>query len=193
MKKFILLTLLALAGANVMAQQKPLELGVHGGWSYTKVYVTEYHTRTHWGYAAGHFARENFAQGLYLEPAVDYVHKEVIIERAVNDTKLRSSSVDVPVLLGVKFLNFPLAQVRAYAGPVASILFKPMEFGDNLANYENPPVITSGKTMFYARAGVGADIWRATLDISYEVGLKTFGKPMSRPQTMNITVGFKVF
>jgi hypothetical protein len=193
MKKFIFLTFLALAGTSVMAQQKSFELGVHGGWSYTKMYATNYHTRTHWGYAAGLFGRVNFVKGIYLEPSVDYTHKEVVLERAINDTKLRISSVDIPVLLGVKFLNFPLAQVRAFVGPTASLLLKPIEYEDNVTHYENPPLVTSDKTMFYLRAGLGADIWRATLDISYEVGLKKFGQTISRPQTMNITVGFKIF
>ncbi|MDR1273192.1 MAG: porin family protein [Odoribacteraceae bacterium] len=193
MKKFIFLTLLALAGTSAMAQQKSFELGVHGGWSYNKMYATNYHTRTHWGYAAGLFGRVNFVKGIYLEPAIDYTHKEVVIERSINDTKLRISSLDVPILLGVKFLDFPLAKVRAFAGPIASLLFKPIEYGDNITNMENPPLITSDKTMFYVRAGVGVDIWRATLDISYDLGLKKFGQTISRPQTTNITVGFKIF
>jgi hypothetical protein len=196
MKKLIFLTLFSLAGTSMMAQlnvaRKPLELGVHGGWSYSKVYTTNQHTRTHWGYAAGVFGRVNFNK-LYLEPAIDYVHKEVLIERSPTDTKFRVSSLDVPVLVGVSFLNFPLIKVRAFAGPVASFLFKPGQYGDTVQDYLNPPLVKSDKTMFYLRAGFGVDVWRATLDFNHEVGLKRFATEISKPQTTNITLGFKVF
>ncbi|MDR1415281.1 MAG: PorT family protein [Odoribacteraceae bacterium] len=193
MKKFIFLTLLALAGTSVMAQQKPLELGIHGGWSYTKMYADNHRTRTHWGYSAGIFGRVNLVKQLYLEPGLNYVHKEVILERSVNDTKLRASSVEVPVLLGVKFLNFPLIKVRGFVGPVASILTKPIKYDDYVADMNNPPEVTSSKSMFYARAGLGVDVWQATFDLSYEVGMKKFAPTLSVPQTFNITLGIKIF
>ncbi|MDR2414205.1 MAG: PorT family protein [Odoribacteraceae bacterium] len=195
MKKVIFLTLFSLAGISLMAQQKQkaFEMGVHGGWSSTKIYVTNFHTRTHWGYAAGLFGRINFDGGLYVEPAIDYVHKEVVLERSINDDKLRNTSIDVPVLFGVKFLNFPLARVRGYAGPVASFLLKPIKA--NLQPRADAPKreISSTQSMFYLRAGVGADIWLLSLDINYEFGLKKFHPEISIPQTANVTLGFRIF
>ncbi|MDR2129921.1 MAG: porin family protein [Odoribacteraceae bacterium] len=196
MKKVVFLTLFTLAGMSLTAQNSSksvFEIGPHGGWSNTKIYVDKFHTRTHWGYFAGIFGRVYFDKGLYLEPAIDYVHKEVVIERAVNDTKLRNSSVDIPVLVGMKFLDFPLVGVRGYVGPVASFLLKPIEIDLRHKNDDPSRIVTSDKTMFYLRAGLGADIWLASLDINYEFGLKKFGPEMSIPQTMNITLGFRVF
>ncbi|MDR0765324.1 MAG: PorT family protein [Odoribacteraceae bacterium] len=195
MKKVFFLTLFTLAGMSLVAQQKQkaFELGVHGGWSSTKIYVTNFHTRTHWGYSAGLLGRVNFDKGLYLEPAIDYVHKEVVLERSIGDDKLRNTSIDVPVLVGVKFLNFPLASVRGYAGPVASFLLKPIKV--NLQPMAGAPVreVSSSKSMFYLRAGVGADLLIFSLDVNYEFGLKKFSPDMSIPQTTNVTLGIRIF
>jgi hypothetical protein len=195
MKKVILLSLFTLAGISLMAQQKQrdFEMGVHGGWSSTKIYVTDFHTRTHWGYFAGVFGRFNFDRGLYLEPAIDYVHKEVVIERSIGDDKLRNTSIDIPVLFGIKFLNFPIARVRGYAGPVASVLLKPIEVNLQPRADAAERMVTSDKSMFYLRAGLGADVWRVSLDINYEFGLKKFCADMSIPQTANVTLGFRIF
>jgi hypothetical protein len=192
MKKIIFLTLFTLTGMSMMAQ-KPVEIGIHGGWSSTKMYVTNYHTRTHWGYMAGVFGRVNFSKGLYLEPAIDYVHKEVLVERSVNDTKLRISAIDVPVLFGKSFLEFPLIKVRGFIGPVASFLYKPMPFEDRPRLDVSGTTITAERVLLYGRFGLGVDVWRATLDINYELGLNKPAPTISVPQTLNVVIGFKLF
>ena len=153
MKKVLFPTLFSLAALTLSAQHpwiKPFEIGVHGGWNNTKIYVTQFHTRTHWGYFAGVFGRVNFNRHLYLEPSIDYVHKEVLLERSPTDTKLRNASLDVPVVVGVNIVNFPLARVRGYAGPVASFLFKKMSADLHLAGDHDttPRIVSSSKSMF---------------------------------------------
>jgi hypothetical protein len=193
MKKLVILSLIVLAGTSAVAQLKPLSLGVHGGWNYNKIYVTDFHSRTHWGYSAGLFARVNLSR-FYIEPAVDYTHREVVIERSVGDTKLRSSAIDVPVLFGINYLSFPLVKARFFVGPVASFLFKPMKYEDNYGPNQATPVLrTSEKTMIHVRGGLGVDVWRATFDVSYQVGVKKFGETLSTPQGLNFTVGLKFF
>lgn len=103
MKKIVILAFFSLIGLTTMAQSLPISLGIHGGWNDTKIKAKHLKVDSHGGYMIGAFARINFGS-IYLEPALNFAHKESKVT-AGNIGKFKYSSIDIPVLVGYHYWN----------------------------------------------------------------------------------------
>lgn len=193
MKK-LFFTLLLSAFSWVLLAQSPINVGVHGGISNTKIKVKEVghvlKSGSNTGYMVGVFARVNLGP-IYLEPSLNYAHKEGEVKNGSGKSSLKYNSFDIPVMVGLHILDLPVVKLRAYLGPVASFTGKLKwnegKFGTHLDN---------DKMMWNGKVGVGVDVWKLTFDIDYEKGLKKFqdndaGKIKS-PRSFNFTLGLKI-
>lgn len=193
MKKLFFTLLLSTFSWALMAQS-PINVGIHGGISNTKIKVKDIghvlKSGSNTGYMVGVFARVNLGP-IYLEPALNYSHKEGEVETDSDKSSLKYNSFDIPVMVGLHVLDLPVIKLRAYLGPVASFTDKlkwnKTEFGNRLDN---------DKMMWNGKIGVGVDVWKLTFDIDYEKGLKKFqnneyGK-IKAPRSFNFTLGLKI-
>ena len=102
MKKLVILVLFSLIGLTTMAQSLPINIGIHGGWNDAKIKAKEYKVDSHGGYMIGAFARINLGS-IYLEPALNFAHKESKINDEIGSIgKFKYSSIDIPVMVGFK-------------------------------------------------------------------------------------------
>lgn len=183
MKKFVVLALFSLIGLATMAQSLPINIGIHGGWNNTKINAKHLKVDSHGGYMIGAFARINLGS-LYLEPAVNFAHKESSLQSKDIEYslgKFKYNSIDIPVMVGYNILKLPIFKLRGFAGPVASFVTKNLKKG-----------LDTDKMMWNGKIGAGVDVWKVTFDIDYEFGLKKFGDDVKAPKSWNLTLGFKI-
>ncbi len=192
--KQLFFTLLLSACCWALMAQSPIHVGVHGGISNTRIKVKDIghvlKTGSNTGYMVGAFVRVNLGP-IYLEPALNYSHKEGEVENSDGKSSLKYNSFDIPVMVGLHVLDLPVVKLRTYLGPVASFTGKlkwdKHKFGSQIDN---------DKMMWNGKIGVGVDVWKLTFDIDYEKGLKKFqdngnGKIKS-PRSFNFTLGLKI-
>lgn len=180
MKKIVILAFFSLIGLTTMAQSLPISLGIHGGWNDAKIKAKEYKVESHGGYMIGASARINFGS-IYLEPALNFAHKESKVT-AGNIGKFKYSSIDIPVMVGYHILELPIFKLRGFVGPVASFTTKKLK----------KDMFDTDKMMWNGKVGAGVDVWKVTFDIDYEFGLKKFGDGIKAPKSWNLTLGFKI-
>ena len=181
MKKLVILVLFSLIGLTTMAQSLPINIGIHGGWNDAKIKAKEYKVDSHGGYMIGAFERINLGS-IYLEPALNFAHKESKINDEIGSIgKFKYSSIDIPVMVGYNILKLPIFKLRGFAGPVASFVTKDLKSDFN-----------TDKMMWNGKIGAGVDVWKVTFDIDYEFGLKKFGDGVKAPKSWNLTLGFKI-
>lgn len=193
MKKLFFTLLLGAFSWAAMAQS-PINVGVHGGISNTKIKVKDIeHTLksgSNTGWMVGAFVRVNLGP-IYLEPSLNYAHKEGEVKSGSTKSSLKYNSFDIPVMVGLHVLDLPVVKLRTYLGPVASFSGKLKwdkgKFGSGIDN---------DKMMWNGKVGVGVDVWKLTFDIDYEKGLKKFQdneyEKIKSPRSFNFTLGLKI-
>lgn len=172
MKKTILLLITIMTAIAANAQLNLINIGVRGG-------VTMEHTKL-WDSGMKDFdlsagSRAGFHVGLvgrvnlmmfHIQPEIiysrtgytlDYGYMETPDVRRMDDTKIHMNTLDMPVLLGLRFLWF-----RLQAGPVFSLMTD--------ASVKNKDLIkdldVSRPAVTYM-AGIGFDIGKLNLDVRY--------------------------
>ncbi|CCZ09618.1 MULTISPECIES: porin family protein [Culturomica] len=192
MKKLFILLAVCLGTLTCMAQS-PLNFGIHGGISNTKIKVKDVPTvlknGSNTGYMFGVFARVNLGP-LYVEPSLNYSHKEGEVKGDGYSSSLKYNSFDIPLMVGLHILDLPIVKLRAYLGPVVSFTGKLKWDKGDFGN-----AIDNDKTMWNGKIGVGVDVWKLTFDIDYEKGLKKFQNDeikIKAPRSFNFTLGFKI-
>ncbi len=132
------------------------------------------------GYHIGAFVRINLRK-IYLQPEVLYNHRSNKLNIIPEDVLLEGispifklGSIDVPVLVGIKLLDYKAVNIRLFAGPNVSftnnkdIVVKKHDDEDvraivSVEDFEN--------TTWYLQAGMGIDIFNFTFDVRYEKGI----------------------
>ncbi len=188
-----------------------LDFGVHAGLVSTKLDSDLLKTdvieeRAKGGMILGVYFRINMGR-LYLQPELNYTTRkseseEIKLEMpggvpsdlVKEGFKLKRMSLDVPVLLGLKIIRSKVFNLRAFAGPVASLnLDNKIESIDDAK--ETLKDLDFVKLVWNGKAGVGVDIWRFSLDVDYEFSLKdNIVKSFEAKNKMfNVTLGFRLF
>ena len=151
----------------------------------------------------GIFGRVEYGM-LYVQPEVLYFKTNNIFSLDVANTSqtwlpeetvtftLNEANLQVPILVGVKFLDLGVATLRAQVGPTANVTLASTTLFDKefkLINDDDPEhvqemtleddsnIIDTKSIAWGMQAGLGADILgKITLDINYNFGLsKVFG------------------
>ena len=180
MKKIFTLLCICCLGFGAMAQL-PINLGVHGGISSNRIKFKDIPqaigTQANTGYMVGAFMRVNLGK-LYLEPALNYSHKRSVIEEKALNT------FDIPIMLGFQVLDLSIVKLRAFLGPVLSV--------GKVKNLKKLGDISTDKTNWHGKVGVGVDVWKLTFDIDYEKAFKNLGHELKAPRSFNFTLGLKI-
>ncbi len=205
MKKLLLLLLLAAVGLPAQAQF--FQLGIRGGVSsynvryqdFTNINNVSIESSSDLGMHLGFYSRVQVL-GFYVQPELLYTRTGSQIttstptQTTVSD--LRFQRIDVPVLVGKKFLKF----FRGNAGPVFSSLIRADLTESNVkANISDA---YRNNTVGF-QVGVGLDFWKLVVDLKYEGSLGKFGEAITtggqtfatdaRPSQWMLSVGYRVF
>lgn len=147
-------------------------------------------TQANTGYMVGAFMRVNLGK-LYLEPALNYSHKKSVLETQTlavgedpSNLDLKLNTFDIPVMLGFQVLDLSIVKLRAFLGPVLSV--------GKVKNLKKLGDISTDKTNWHGKVGVGVDIWKLTFDIDYEKAFKNLGHELKAPRSFNFTLGLKI-
>lgn len=198
-KSFLVLAVLLMFGSTMFAQD--LDLGVKVGFqtpnlSYQKADIQS-GFQNHLIF--GLFGRVELGM-LYVQPEVLYFKTQNIFSlEATNISSgllpeenvtftLNEANLQVPILIGVKFLDLGVATLRAQAGPTANFTLASSTLfdktfsltgndGETVTIDEHEEAFDTKNIAWGLQAGIGADILgKITLDINYNFGLsKVFG------------------
>lgn len=198
-KSFLLIAVLLVFGSSVFAQD--LDLGIKVGYQTPKLSYKQADIKS--GFqnhlTFGLFGRVELGM-LYIQPEVMYFKTQNIFSLDVANTSqgwlpeetvtftLNEANIQVPVLVGIKFLDLGVATLRAQVGPTANFTLASTTLfdktfkltnndGEQVTLDENDEVFDTKTIAWGMQAGIGADILgKITLDINYNFGLsKVFG------------------
>lgn len=187
MKKGLFLLLCSIIAISTLAQGR-FDFGIHGGYTNTKIKFKEknFNINSDNGYNFGLFARVNFNR-VYVESALDFVNKKSDYINGGEEQTLKYNAIDVPILLGFRLLNIPIFKIRSAVGPVMSFKTKNMKIKEGIHSMKNENL------NWFLRAGAGVDLWKLSLDLNHEWGLKELGENIKAPNTWNVVLGFRIF
>jgi hypothetical protein len=182
MKKVFLVIALGLAPFLVHGQG-PISFGPKIGWNSDRLTTdyTRYMQDIKSGGQGGLFL-SIYLNRFYIQPEV-YLRLQSSFHDPANPNSsfslsqtINLHSVDIPVLLGFKFLDLKLIRFRVWAGPVASyVLNKNYTLSLNGLNQSERITRDDFKDAFWsAQVGAGIDLLMLTFDVGYEFGLDNF-------------------
>lgn len=103
------------------------------------------------------------------------------------------TAIDIPLLIGSKIFNTPIAKLRIFAGTVASFnLNKKLKINNIKQTTED---IHLKDAVWAATLGAGIDVLMFTLDVRYEIGLNNISSETGqtiKPRLFNVSLGWKI-
>ena len=204
-KLFLTITLMAL----VISTFAQLDFGIKGSFNSSKFAAgsplnysySDFVTDSKSGYNLGVFARIK-GKRLYFQPELLLCTKSSItnstsVAGLAGNQKVNLKTIQVPLLLGIKLLDFKLASVRAFTGPAMSFVQNGSSISSNLPNFEPQ---NFKKNIWDWQLGAGIDVLKFTFDVRYEWGLTNTTEGdvtkigfADKGKTLTISVGFKIF
>ncbi|PWJ42760.1 outer membrane beta-barrel protein [Sediminitomix flava] len=154
--------------SNFSFAQARFSLGIHGGVTGVSLAnVEDFESQNKVGSMIGGFFR--VGNRFYLESGFDYYKNETTYEDPMRQLKtdLKFSSINVPILLGFKLANGDSFNFRIFAG---GSIHNIRDLEDNDFFDEDDLQSTYGML----NIGLGADIWRFTLDFKFEQAFDDF-------------------
>lgn len=207
-----LLSILALIFiSNVLFAQLPFSIGPKVGVNFSKISqdfvkdVDKYTEKSITGFQGGVFLRIDIRK-FYLQPELYYCYKGGILKKnedklymgdpSLNEIKI--SSLDLPILIGFKFIDKGVVNLRIFAGPVFSFsIDKKIDVTVDGVKFDEP-ILTEDDLKggnWGLCFGVGADLTKLTMDIRYEVGVNDISSSslvMKHMNVFTITLGLKL-
>jgi hypothetical protein len=191
MKKIIILMIAVFALSSVVTNgQLHLKVGPKVGYdaSHLSTSLDSISSQFKSGFQFGAFVR--MGKKVYLQPELYYTTTGGVFTENTNTSNwkqnIKIGSLDVPILVGISFINSDLLNIRIHAGPVMSFAVNRTiaEEGSITGPIEEADI---KKVNWYLQFGGGVDIWRLTLDVRYQVGLN---KIISDVDYQNQTIDF---
>ncbi|SHG28523.1 porin family protein [Chryseobacterium sp. OV279] len=176
------------------AQQTPaFHIGIKGGANFTKT-SSESSTlegKYGFGYQGGIMTRMDIGS-LYVQGEALFNKRKTSFDTKDGaSAKLSWNSVDIPVVVGYKFINTKDFNVRAFAGGVYSYAFKnnlstSKALQDGFKSFDKSNIGITG--------GIGVDYKNFTADLRYETGLSSISKEFkSKPHSFTLGIGYFLF
>ncbi|MBS7254348.1 PorT family protein [Flavobacterium branchiicola] len=194
MYKLLLLAtifLLGLISPKINAQSPlPIHLGIKGGSNYSELPVSDGFSSKHAvGYFGGVMARFDYKR-FYIQNEILYSEKSSKIEKTSTSVSKNAKwkSIEVPLVIGYKVVDFSTLNVRVFAGGVYSyVLDENFSSLNQLKNSYNK----FDKSNIGYQVGAGVELWKFTIDLTYQGGLNNVSKNFnSKPNSFNIGVGY---
>ncbi len=198
-RKLGLLIALSIFGFSAAQAQIPgLALGVKAGYLYSTMPtslsgITNTNGRS--GYQVGVFAR--IGSKTFLQPELNYEGQSGTISYKTNGatgaasgmSTLKFNRLDIPILVGHKFVSLPLFNFRGYIGP--DFGFKTNSSNNRTNNFNTNDYNFKSSTVG-GILGVGVDVGPLTLDARYNLGFTQVNRGFnSRLNSFGISVGYK--
>jgi hypothetical protein len=196
MKKPVLLIVLLLTSQILFGQ---FDFGLKLGYNASKLstQLDSVNASYSSGFHIGVFTR--IGKKFYVQPEAYYTlesSKVAGTETSWNQ-KLTIGSVDIPVLVGYKFLNSKAVKIRILAGPVASFVINRnvKDLGDVTGPVKEADI---NNVNWGLQAGAGLDALFLTFDIRYQIGLNNVIREVqtaswnSKNNVWVISLGFKL-
>lgn len=197
MKKLILLSAALIISGMASAQLIPgFSVGPKIGASFSKFTtdVDQIKTEAKSTFHFGAFAR--FGQKVYFQPELLINSRKGILkdeESTGGNTSLKVGTVEVPLLLGVRILNLKVINVRAMAGPAASIVVNKSITTENWNDAIGKDDIRNA--IWGLQFGAGVDVLMFTVDLRYELGLNDISKISTfdlKNNMFTVGIGWKI-
>lgn len=175
MKKYTFLMLILFSGMIAHAQLEPgFTIGPKVGATFSKFSSdqAQMNEELKSSFHFGAFAR--FGESLYFQPELNIMSRSGKFQEADQKGNIKVTSLDVPLLLGVRVLNMEVLNARVMAGPVASLAVNKKVTMDDLdLGFKKDDL----KSVYWGlQFGAGVDLLIFTLDLRYELGLNNLSK-----------------
>ncbi len=191
MKQIVFSTLLFLAAISVNAQPT-FDVGIKAGINISKMsfdiddYSSESILKSH----VGAFSRVGWGR-VFVQPEAYYSAKGGDLSAGIiqTATSFNYSTVDMPILFGVKIIKGGTVGLHATLGPVFSFITSAKAEGEFSEEYFADNYVG-------VQYGVGVDILFITVDARMEHGSNNLYQAPSfdgKNQTFMVSVGFKIF
>lgn len=179
---------------DIKAQQTPaFHIGIKGGTNFTKTSTesSSLEGKYGFGYQAGVMTRVDLGS-LYVQGEALFNKRKTSFEsQDGSSSKLSWNAIDIPVMVGYKFIKTDDFNVRVFAGGVYSYAFN-----NNLSTCQ---ALQEGfkkfdKSNIGVTGGVGLDYKNFTVDLRYETGLTSISKEFkSKPHSFSLGIGYFLF
>lgn len=187
------LLLCIFGGVEAKAQQTPaFHIGVKGGANFTKTSTeSSLEGKYGFGYQAGVMTRVDLGK-LYVQgEALFNKRKTSFQSQGGGSSKLSWNAIDIPVVVGYKFIKTEDFNVRAFAGGVYSYAFNnklsaSQALQEGFKKFDKSNIGITG--------GIGVDYKNFTVDLRYETGLTSISKEFkSKPHSFSLGIGYFLF
>lgn len=196
MKKALLVLLMTVTMFNLFAQAPGFTIGPKVGATLSRYHTDvdlikeEVKNTIHWGV----FAR--LGQSVYIQPELLFMDKSGLLvntDAPASEQIIKLRTIDVPLLVGVRLANLKLANVRVFAGPVASMAInREIE----TKNWEDGLTKDDIKQANWAlQFGAGVDLLMFTIDARYERGMGDYSKITTetlKNSMITVSLGWKI-
>ncbi|HSW68409.1 MAG TPA: porin family protein [Bacteroidales bacterium] len=184
---------------SIVSAQFPISFGPKVGFNTTTLStdIDEIKTDFKANFQAGAFLRLGIKS--YIQPELLFTTKGGIFRNddpgaVFGASEIKLTTLDVPILVGIRILDLKIANLRVMAGPVASfVIDKEVQ---NIVNAENPVTVDDIRDANWAlQVGAGLDLLMFTLDVRYEYGMSDISEI---PETdlknhlVSVTLGWKI-
>ncbi|WP_290967032.1 porin family protein [Flavobacterium sp.] len=194
MYKLLLLTtifLLGLISSKINAQSAfPVHLGIKGGSNYSELPVSDdFSSKYAVGYFGGVMARFDYKR-FYIQNEILYSEKSSKIEETTSSVSKNAKwkSIEVPLVVGYKVIDYSTINVRVFAGGIYSYVLD--ENFTSINQLKNAYGKFDKSNIGY-QVGAGVEVWKFTVDLTYQGGLNNVSKSFSsKPNSFNIGVGY---
>ena len=182
--------LMFVAATTYAQSPSPFHVGIKAGANFTNISsdIKDYSSKTATGYGIGAMARLDIKK-TYLQAELFFSEKNSKFEgdRGTIDAKMKQ--IEIPVVIGHKILDLPLFSLRGFAGGVYTNTFDDKFSGakvEDAINFKN-----FDKNNIGYRLGVGVDVLKFTVDVSYDGAFSKTNKDLgTKPNTWMVSVGY---
>ncbi len=194
MYKLVLLTtifLVSLFSSKVNAQSPfPIHVGIKGGSNFSELPVTDgFSSKYAAGYFVGAMARFDFKR-FYIQNEILYSEKSSKIENTsiTGSKNAKWRSLEMPLLIGYKIIDVSTLNVRVFGGGVYSYV---LDENISSLNQLKDSYTKFNKSNIGYQVGAGVEMWKFTLDFTYQGGLNNISKEFSsKTNSFNVSVGY---
>jgi len=147
------------------------------------------------GFQFGAFAR--YGKKVYVQPELMFVTKGGTIKVDLDESSVKLSTMQIPIMVGYKLLNLKVVNLRVMGGPAFSFITNKeitIKEGDEFIKDTNIK-----DAIWSFQLGAGVDVLMFTLDVRYEWGLNNIwdsqqGEPSQdmKSNLWNVSLGWKI-
>ncbi|MFH6995788.1 porin family protein [Flavobacterium sp. FlaQc-48] len=192
-KLLLLLTvfLLGLISSKINAQSAfPIHIGIKGGSNYSELPVSDgFNSNYAVGYFGGFMARFDYKR-FYIQNEILYSGKSSKIENSsvAGAKNAKWQSIEMPLVIGYKVVDLAALNIRLFGGGVYSYTLD--ENFSSLNPLKNTDTKFDKFNIGY-QVGAGVEVWKFTIDFTYQGGLNNVNKNFSsKPNSFNVGVGY---